>query len=67
MSVQHATIKHKMDQSVASGVQLTSLNLEMCSKHEHNQKLGITNNIAHKTDIKNEKQSNNKLTYLVVL
>lgn len=61
------TIKHKIDQFVASGVQLTSLNLGMCSKHEHNQKLGITNNLTHKTNIKNKKKTvYNKLTYVVV-
>lgn len=55
--VLHATltIKHRVDQFVASGVQLTSLNLGMCFKHEHNQKLGIINHLTHKTVIKRKK------------
>lgn len=54
------TIEHKMDQFVASGVQLTSLNLGMCSKYEHNQKLGIINNLTHRTVMKKKGKNKKK-------
>lgn len=51
------TIKHKMDQFVASGEQLAFLNLGLSSKHEHNQKLGIIDNLTHKANMeKREKE-----------
>lgn len=38
-------IKHKVEQSVASSVEWTLLNIVMSSKQEQNKKLGITKNL----------------------